>query len=236
MRESAYSKGCALFGYLKKFSKKVLHFRSPNCLIYRGGKSARRRRWSAAVTQAEKRLSDEELVESIYREHCKLMFAVARKYTRNDSICEDIVQDCLVKLMQRPDELRDKDEQTAARYVAAMVKNAAVNRIEHQRVVNSHTVPLRKEDDSRSMDRYDETELTLDERVIALDDARLLYEALRHLSDSDRILLEGKYILDMTDEELALQLNCGTNSVRMKLTRARRRAKDKILALSAGGD
>ena len=40
----------------------------------------------------------------------------------------------------------------------------------------------------------------------------------------DRLLLEGKYILGYTDAELADMLGCKKSSVRMKLTRARRRA------------
>ena len=37
-----------------------------------------------------------------------------------------------------------------------------------------------------------------------------------------KILLEGKYILGLSDEELAAEFDCSPNSIRMKLTRARR--------------
>lgn len=40
----------------------------------------------------------------------------------------------------------------------------------------------------------------------------------------ERVLLEGKYLLHRSDAELAEILGCQTDSVRMKLTRARRTA------------
>ena len=44
------------------------------------------------------------------------------------------------------------------------------------------------------------------------------------MSAEDRALLEGKYILGDSDEMLARTLHCKPSSIRMKLTRARRRA------------
>lgn len=45
-----------------------------------------------------------------------------------------------------------------------------------------------------------------------------------HLTEEEQTLLEGKYIIGYTDAELAGQLQCKVSSIRMKLTRARRRA------------
>jgi len=43
------------------------------------------------------------------------------------------------------------------------------------------------------------------------------------LSAKDRLLLEGKYFFDYSDNTLAKLLSCKKSSIRMKLTRARRR-------------
>lgn len=51
-----------------------------------------------------------------------------------------------------------------------------------------------------------------------------LAAVLEEISNDDRVLLEGKYILQYSDETLAMVLNCKVSSIRMKLTRARRRA------------
>ena len=48
------------------------------------------------------------------------------------------------------------------------------------------------------------------------------------LSEEDRILLEGKYVWGQSDKELAEILHCKPSSIRMKLTRARRRALNNL--------
>ena len=50
-----------------------------------------------------------------------------------------------------------------------------------------------------------------------------LKEGLKHLGPEDRALLEGKYLLKYGDKELARDFGCQPNSIRMKLTRARRK-------------
>ena len=50
-----------------------------------------------------------------------------------------------------------------------------------------------------------------------------LRRAWSRLDDGSRDLLAGKYILEKSDDEIAEELGCASGSVRMKLTRARRR-------------
>lgn len=65
---------------------------------------------------------------------------------------------------------------------------------------------------------------SLDEQLPSLNSADQLWSIWSQLPPEDRILLEGKHILGYTNEEIAMVLDCKASSVRMKLTRARRRA------------
>lgn len=47
---------------------------------------------------------------------------------------------------------------------------------------------------------------------------------MEKLSPEDQLLLHGKYIEGRSDQELAEQLGCKTDSIRMKMLRARKRA------------
>ena len=58
--------------------------------------------------------------------------------------------------------------------------------------------------------------------MAALEDKGRLITALESLPDNERLLLEQKYFLGSSDEELARFFRCKPGSVRMKLTRARR--------------
>ena len=51
-----------------------------------------------------------------------------------------------------------------------------------------------------------------------------LREAAGSLRAGDRILLSGKYVFCHSDAELAQNLGCAPSSIRMKITRAKRKA------------
>ena len=51
-------------------------------------------------------------------------------------------------------------------------------------------------------------------------------QGLEHMEPQERALLEGKYILAQSDKELAADFKCKPDSIRMKLTRARRKLLD----------
>ena len=48
------------------------------------------------------------------------------------------------------------------------------------------------------------------------------------LSETDNLILTGKYFLDYSDAELAAFIGCKPSSIRMMLTRARRNALNLI--------
>ena len=70
--------------------------------------------------------------------------------------------------------------------------------------------------------------LSIDEQLLQMEQKEMLVRVLESLSEEDRILLEGKYILEQSDRDLAALLGCKPSSIRMKLTRARRRALNLI--------
>ena len=140
--------------------------------------------------------SDEAFILWLYDEFKPIMFATAGKYMNNSSDREDLVQACLLKLIEKVDTLRGKNRNVLCSYIVYTIKNTAINHLKHQSIVNAHT--------------------------------NQLYKVWDQLSDEDRNLLEGKYILDQTDNQLATQFHCKPSSIRMKLTRARRKALQLI--------
>ncbi|OUN10095.1 hypothetical protein B5G42_11275 [Flavonifractor sp. An91] len=65
---------------------------------------------------------------------------------------------------------------------------------------------------------------SLDDHLLQTERLERLAEVWDLLPEDDQLLLEGKYILGQEDTELADMLGCKASSIRMKLTRARRRA------------
>ena len=149
----------------------------------------------------------------LYEEFHRLMFSTARKYTSNQTDCEDIVQNALVGLMQKISKLRQFDRCILTAYIVSTVRNAAINYLRQQALEGEHS-------DS------------LDEDIPSLEDLSLIVWS--QLSQEDRFLLEGRYIIGASDKELASTLNCKSDSIRMKLTRARRRAFALVMKFEEG--
>ena len=137
----------------------------------------------------------------LYEEFHRLMFSTARKYTSNQTDCEDIVQNALVGLMQKISKLRQFDRCILTAYIVSTVRNAAINYLRQQALEGEHSD---------------------------------LSEVWSQLSQEDRFLLEGRYIIGASDKELASTLNCKSDSIRMKLTRARRRAFALVMKFEEG--
>ena len=158
----------------------------------------------------------------LYEEYQGLMYATARKYL-SDHAAEDAVQDSVVKLMEKAELLQTLDKHRLAGYVVSTVRNTAINLLKKQDTSEKRTSP--EPDFSEVPDR----EISLDEMMILSERSRALITIWPKLPEETRSLLEGKYILNCTDEELAGPLHCKADSVRMKLTRARRLALQMIL-------
>ncbi len=160
---------------------------------------------------------DRALIDQIYQDFQALMFATAMSYTSDPAAQEDIVQDSLVKLIQKAAALRGKSDCVRASYVAATVRNTAIDHLRRRGVIEKHHTSL----DSAAADA---SSVPMEELLAHAERCAQLSALWPKLGDEARLLLEGKYILGYTDNELAEQLGCKPGSIRMKLTRARRSA------------
>jgi len=162
--------------------------------------------------------SDCTFILDIYQRFQRLMFSTAQKYGQENDFPEEVVQESLVKLIRKVDLLRELSPKALASYVIAVTRNTAVDCIRFRERRNTASL-----DDEAFFD-LEAPLAPLDELMGDKERGRRLASALRKLTDADRILLEGKYLLEYSDETLAGQLGCQPGSIRAKLSRARRRA------------
>lgn len=163
---------------------------------------------------------DQEFIRQVYQEYKRLLFSTARKYTSNLADQEDIVQTAIERLIGKVSELRAMNKYMLASYVRFTAKSVSIDFLRKQKRISEHTIVS----DSFSPEEENAKDISAFDNTFPTDDALLLLDLWPRLSEEDRILLEGKYIFDFTDKEIAKQLRCKPSSVRMKLTRARRRA------------
>lgn len=164
--------------------------------------------------------SDRDFILGVYQDNKRLMYYTAKKYVNEQEECEEIVQDCICKLINKIDVIRKLNQYALLSYIVSTVRNSAITYGLQKRKEQERFEETRVELDACNA-FYCESPETLIERIESME---LINELWEKLSYTDRLLLEGKYILGYSDIELANQLSCKIASVRMKLTRARRRA------------
>lgn len=163
---------------------------------------------------------ERDFMARLYEENERLLFATALKYAPSTHDAEEIVQDSLVKLIRKCDTLRSLERCVLTSYIVSTIRNTAINYLRKQGREVQRSEVYDDEADSDALPYR----LSFDELLILAENRAKLVAAWQELSEQDRMLLEGKYFLDLSDAELAEQLGCKSSSIRMKLTRARRNA------------
>lgn len=167
--------------------------------------------------------SDLKYMENLYREYYQLMTAAAGKYTRSEQDQEDVVQNAVVRLTQKVDLLRRLDRPVLASYIYHTVKHAAVDLRREREKTAQWESPLEEPDQLSGPElRPAENSLLSQAQLSAL------RRALDRLSPEERLLLEGKYFLEYDDKTLARELGVKGSSIRMMLTRARRKLLEQL--------
>lgn len=167
-------------------------------------------------------------MKDLYKRYSRLMYATVLRSIPNSQDCEDIVQDAVESLCKKVHTLMTLPSPALTVYIVYTVKNKVSNCKRHQSVVNKHIMPMAGTnlEDLESPAPTPEALVELKEQVEAL------YRVWPRLPDQDRELLYRKYVLKQDNEELAEFLRCKPDSVRMRLTRAKR----KVAALMEGDD
>lgn len=172
------------------------------------------------LTAIECSPSDKDFIIQLYHDYNPLMFSVAKRYLSDPGVCEDVIQESLEKLIKKIEVLRPMERCILASYVVSTVRNTAINYLKLEGRIQRHQSSLEERQDNECVSG----QYSLDELFILKEQTSKLQAVWPLLSEEDRLLLEGKYILGYSAAELALQLGCKSDSVRMKMTRARRKA------------
>lgn len=160
---------------------------------------------------------DRQFILDLYRDFCRLMFFTAQKYCSDPLQQEEVVQESLRKLIEKVGTLRTLKPSVLASYIVATVRNTAISYLRAQ-AKDKAVVSL------EDLSEEPASQESMDEALILQEELAPLRAIWPQLSREDQLLLEGKYLLGYGSAQLAQQLGYEPANVRMKLTRARRRA------------
>lgn len=163
--------------------------------------------------------------EQLYLKYHRLMYKTASTYVTDQPDIEDVLQDAIERLLVRTPKLMRIPCCALPTYLVYTVRSTAINFKRHQSVIAKHTVFIISGEENTRRQNYEDTPQQILEAKEHLQKIRDIW---RNLPDSDQELLYRRYVLEQTDTELADIFHCKPGSIRVKLTRARRRASNLL--------
>ncbi len=156
---------------------------------------------------------DRAVLADLFAKNYHRMKRTAMGILCDPTASEDAVQDTFVRCIKHFDRLKALPEQARSLYLVTAVKNNALNR-RRQRGTQA-TVPL------ESFNPVDQS-AAVEERAIRSLTVAELKEAFKRLPESLKDVLRYKYLLELSDREIADALGVTKSTVRVYLVRARR--------------
>jgi len=163
---------------------------------------------------------DREFMTQLFLRYRRIMFSEISKLISDQWDAEDILQNSLIKLCDKVSLLRDLDEHRRICYVITTVRNLAKNHIRDNHVVSICSF----DDENLNLSDTISDGTNIDQTIIIKEQLKDLASVWQMLDETSQRLLEGKYIMMKSDAELGHILGINPSSVRMMLTRSRRKA------------
>lgn len=162
---------------------------------------------------------ERDLFSQVFLNYHRLMFYEAAKYVSDAHSKEDIVQNALLKAIEHSEDLKRIDRCKVPYWLVAITRNEAINHLRRESVISKHSAGSLEEQSDAWLDS-----LAQDDIADRINRKSAIGTIWPKLSNTEQVLLSGRYVLGYADAELAEVIGCKESSVRMMLTRARRHA------------
>ena len=167
--------------------------------------------------------SERTFMTHLYQQYHRLMYQQIIQIVHDQWAAEDLMQETILKLIDKIDELKAKEPAKLVNYIISACKNRARHYIrDHSRHQDFSIDEYLDVPDLKSGGRE------IEARLIRNDDLRCLVNVWSQLDERSRYILESYYILERPMSEIAQDLGIKPDSARMALTRARRAAYQLI--------
>ena len=160
-------------------------------------------------------------IADFYQQYKNLIFKKANEMANDPDYVDDLVQDTLYQLLRREELFLSLSEVQQVDYCMKTIRNTAINH--HKR---NQKIRLLSED---TIGEQSDPSPTMEETILHRSDLDLFCKELNQLDEASRTLLTRKYIHEEPDDAIAKDLNVKPSSIRMMLTRAKRKLLQLLL-------
>ena len=170
--------------------------------------------------------TDREYLTGLFHEFHRLMFHTAQEYVSDQFEKEEIVQDSFVKIIEHVHTIRNLERYALPFYLVIIVKHTAINHLRRTKTRNQHVFFV---EDHDMFQNHSDDVVSLDEYADFLEHREAVDRLWPKLSELDQYVLGAYYFVGLKTDEIARALGCSQDAVRMKLSRARKRARDILI-------
>lgn len=164
---------------------------------------------------------DRAFMTQVYQQYRRLIWSRIRKILKNECEPEDVFQDTLVKLVENVKKLRGMDTRSMVNYIITVAEHKSIDAIRRRNKTREDSI----NDEAWTGRYFLRSEEEVEELIFRRDSVGKLGSIWHLLDDRSRYLLDGKYFLDLTTREMGAVLNITHDSVRVELSRARKKAR-----------
>ena len=172
--------------------------------------------------------AETEFFHSFYETYQGFIFYMANRYTESPADCEDVVQDSVIRLLSNVKVLMELNHPKTVKYIALTVKSTF---LDHQRKMQVSKEADLDEEKLASLLEQTSLHAGAEHEQTKLE----VYQLKQALSERDWLVLEGKYILGYSQDELSELIGVSSDSIRMILHRAKKNARGILLAETGNG-
>ena len=157
--------------------------------------------------------ADRALLSDLFASNYHRMKRLASGILHEPNAAEDTVQDTFVRCIKRIETLRELPEKARSMYLLTALRHNALNKAKKSGLITS--VPMEETE-------FMSTDVSVEERAIDRLTISEVRAAFSKLPESIKDVLRYKYLLELSDGEIAKTLGVSKSSVRVYVMRARR--------------
>ena len=161
---------------------------------------------------------DSNFFSEFFEQYKNLLFWTAQRLISDPYAVEDLVQQAVLQLLEHEPVLRDLNDKQRASYITSTVRNLAHYQLRQQ---SRHPISFLDEQEDLRCDAVAEwEEMQYQQEITAK-----FHQCWKQIDPQVRELLERKYLLQQSDEQIAQALGIRPQNVRVYVSRARKAVK-----------
>ena len=166
---------------------------------------------------------ERSIISEIYEKHKQIMLYRALKITKNAEIAEDAVHNAFEEVIKRKEKYLLLSNKELRALLVVITKNKCIDLLRKNNALNDEWI-----------DDMDESVIPvgipIEEQIILSEEYETIRKHVASLDEQSRLVLEMKYILEMTYKEIGEALGMTAKHVDTKIMRAKEKVR-KLIAL-----